>query len=100
MKHEKGSLRGMSRKRGICEVLRLINDRAQGDSEKDREIRDLIAEASNYATRMSLKLREYNTEYDKEWYKRNEEYIENHPNDRRREMNYKVGSFNDEKNTK
>jgi len=71
------SLRGMARSRGICEVLRMINDRAQGDSKNDKEIRDLVAEAENYAGRMSLKLRKFNEKYDEGWYIKNEEYIKN-----------------------
>jgi len=87
------SLRGVQRVRGICEVLRMIGDRAQGDTTNDKEIRDLVAEAETYAGRMSLKLREYNTKYDEGWYAKNDRYIQEHGSEFRRAKGYKIGQF-------
>jgi len=51
----------------ICEVLRQINDRLQGDSFSD--IRDMLALAEQMAKQIVIRLREYNEKDDPEkWY--------------------------------
>jgi len=51
-----------SRDRTICEVIRKINDEAQGSSETDWKIRHLCTEAEIMAKKMALKLIEYKRE--------------------------------------
>ena len=94
-------LRGANRTRSVCEVLRLINDKAQGDTEKDEEIRNLVAEATNYTKRMAKKLWEYHNEYgveryDKGWYEKNA-YLSKQDQQleaqRRSDPEYKIGDF-------
>jgi len=58
----------------ICEVLRKINDNAQSDTENHLKIRQLAAIATSMARRMSLKLYEYNKEWDKDWWDKNPDY--------------------------
>lgn len=58
----------------ICEVLRQINDKVQGDGLED--VRDLLATAEFMAKRIVAKLREYNEQFDAEWWVNNPEYKE------------------------
>jgi len=94
-------LRGSNRTRSVCEVLRLINDQAQGDTEVDEEIRNLVAEAMNYTKRMARKLWEYHDKYgieryDTGWYETNA-YLSQKDKEleeqRRSDPSYKVGEF-------
>lgn len=65
------SIRGTSTKRTICEVLRVINDHHQENTEHDEFIRKLLAEAEAMAKRMSYKMKEYNEHWDKGWWEAN-----------------------------
>jgi len=56
----------------ICEVLRHINDRVQGEEHSD--VRDMLALAEQMAKRMSKKLLEYNHELDDSWWKENADF--------------------------
>jgi len=56
----------------ICEVLRMINDSLQAPEFSKQ--RDLLALAETMAKKMSSKLRDYNKEYDKDWWENNPEY--------------------------
>jgi len=58
----------------VCEVLRQINDRLQGEEHAD--IRDMLALAEQMAKKMSAKLREYVEDYDSDWWKENVLYNE------------------------
>jgi len=73
----------------ICEVLRRINDRNQGNSGKEVEIRKLIFQAVEMAKRMQYKLLEYKKDYDKDWWKKNPDYEKDLK--RRSENGYKWG---------
>jgi len=94
-------LRGANRTRSVCEVLRLINDKAQGDTERDKEIRNLVAEATDYTKRMAKKLWEYHHEYgveryDKDWYEKNKYLTKKDQQleaQRRSDPTYKIGEF-------
>jgi hypothetical protein len=63
-----------SKKVTICEVLRQINDRLQGD--QYAEIRDLLALSEHLAKRMSRKLLHYNRVEFKSFWDKNEEYYQ------------------------
>jgi len=68
------SIRGASKQRTICEVLREINDLHQGGSAVDKEVRRLLAEAEDMGKRMSKKLKEYNKEVYRGWWDKNPDY--------------------------
>ena len=68
------SMRDASLKRTICEVLREINDMHQGTSDHDNIVRFKLAEAEHMAKRMTAKLRDYNKEYDADWWEKNPDY--------------------------
>ena len=53
--------------RSPCEVLRKINDMFQGDTEKDKTVRRLLAEAESKAKDMSIHLSEYEPNYFMKW---------------------------------
>ncbi len=94
-------LRGSNRTRSVCEVLRLINDAVQDNTEKDQKVRELVAEAMNYTKRMAKKLWEYHNEYgidryDKGWFDTNAYMTEKEAEEmekRRQDPNYKIGTF-------
>ena len=50
--------------RTICEVLREIYDRTEGN----REVTDRLQEAYVMAKKMDAKLRQYSGDYDQEWW--------------------------------
>jgi len=54
----------------VCELLRMILDECQTDSEKDTKIRGLLTECVRYAKKMNAKLTEYKRDYDAGWWKR------------------------------
>ena len=62
--------------RSSCEVIREINDLAQGDSETDKKIRKLCAEAEAKSKRLSLQLVKYEPDYHKEWWENTDGYSE------------------------
>jgi len=53
--------------RSPCEVLRKINDMFQGDTEKDKHVRMLLAEAEGKAKDMSIHLSKYEPNYFMKW---------------------------------
>ena len=53
--------------RSPCEVLREINDLFQGDTNKDKVVRKLLAEAEEKAKDMSIHLTKYEPNYYKKW---------------------------------
>ena len=55
MRHASGDLT-------ICEVIRKINDQAQGDSKRDDEIRKRCTQAEFMAKKITAKLIEYKRE--------------------------------------
>lgn len=58
----------------ICEVLRCINDRLQGEKYVDE--RDMLALAEQMAKRMINKLVEYNQMHQKDFWDKNPQYLE------------------------
>jgi hypothetical protein len=50
----------------ICEVIRCINDRLQGESYNDT--RDMLALVEQMAKKMAKKLQEYNEKVDPNWW--------------------------------
>lgn len=64
------SMRDNNHRLTICEVLRCINDKLQGNEYSD--IRDMLALAERMAKRIIIKLQEYNKKEDPQW------WIENH----------------------
>lgn len=56
--------------RSPCEVIREINDMFQGDSEKEKKVRELLAEAESKTKRMSIELSKYDKTYHKGWWER------------------------------
>ena len=50
-----------------CEVLREINDLFQGDTEKDKTVRRLLAESESKAKDMSHHLTVYEPKYFEKW---------------------------------
>ena len=56
------SMRDSNNRLTICEVIRQINDRLQGDSFQD--IRDMLALAESMGKKMAKKLQEYNEKID------------------------------------
>ena len=68
------SIRGASKQRTICEVLREINDLHQGNSRHDKEVRKKLSEAEDMGKRMSTKLKEYNKNVYKDWWEKNPDY--------------------------
>ena len=53
--------------RSPCEVLREINDMFQGDTEKDKKVRQLLSEAESKAKAMSIALTVYEPNFYKGW---------------------------------
>ena len=78
-----------SRKVTICEVLRRINDKNQGDSKQAVKVRKLVLQAVTMAKKMQNKLLEYKKDYDKDWWKANPNYEKDLK--RRSENGYKWG---------
>jgi len=68
------TLRNCSPHRTICEVLREINDMHQGDTQVDIDTRAKVRESVDMAKRMDRKLKEYNKEYDADWWEANKDY--------------------------
>jgi hypothetical protein len=62
------SMRDASHSRTVCEVLREINDLHQGDTQIDISTRALLREAVDMAKRMDRKLKEYNQQWDSQWW--------------------------------
>lgn len=69
--HEDGSIR-TGETWTICEVLRHIYKLTVG-APNEREIKDLVAEATIYAKKMDTKLRQYKGDYDMEIFPLKEE---------------------------
>ena len=53
--------------RSPCEVLREINDLFQGDTEMDKRVRKLLADAESKAKDMSMHLTVHEKNYSKKW---------------------------------
>ena len=68
------SIRGASKQRTICEVLREINDMHQGNSPHDIAVRKKLSEAEDMGKRMSTKLKEYNKDVYRGWWEKNPDY--------------------------
>ena len=68
------SMRFKNDKLTICEVLRKINDRIQHDHIINEDIRDMLSYAEMLAKKIVAKLREYNEQFDKDWWENNPEY--------------------------
>lgn len=64
-------MRDAAHSRTICEVLREINDIHQGDTQIDISTRAMLREAVDMAKRMDRRLKEYNQEWDKDWWENN-----------------------------
>lgn len=77
----------VNQKLTLCEVIRIINDRFQGND--DGDIRDLLCLGLYMAKRMARKLREYNEQWDADWIWANPGYNELL---KVREKEYKFGS--------
>jgi hypothetical protein len=82
-------MRLINEKLTLCEVIRTVNDRFQGDDETSGEIRDLLCLGLFMAKRMAKKLREYNEKWDADWVWSNPRYWDIII---RKENTYKVGS--------
>lgn len=85
---KKYGMRFANNKRTVCEVLRDINDLCQ--DENQTEIRKLLYEAEYMCKRMALKLKEYNKDWDAEWWAANPEYEKKL--DERMKKSYIVGN--------
>lgn len=55
-------------RRTICEVMRMVNDLCQTDSEKDIQIRGYLREMTIMAKRMITKLVKYKKNCDADWW--------------------------------
>jgi hypothetical protein len=64
-------MRDAAHSRTVCEVLREINDIHQGDTQIDISTRAMLREAVDMAKRMDRRLKEYNQEWDKDWWENN-----------------------------
>lgn len=73
--------------RSPCELLRKINDLVQGDTEKEKIIRRLCAEAEHSTKRLAQELNKYKKEAWKGWWAENKEFEKDI--DRRLKPNYK-----------
>jgi hypothetical protein len=58
----------------ICEVLRCINDRMQGNDPNSAAIRDMLTLAERMGKSMMDKLHSYSELADPEWWEKNPEY--------------------------
>ena len=87
------SMKSRHPKRTLCEVLRLINDIVQSDSEEHRQIRDLLAEAEHKAKRVVRKLVEYNQKEHAEWWEENQDFKAHVERELR---TYKIGKYKSE----
>jgi len=83
------TIRTASTLRSPCEILRKINDRFQGDSERDKEIRALCQEAERATKKLAQELNKYKKEAWRGWWKANEQFKEDVK--LRLSDNYKVG---------
>lgn len=83
------SIRGSSKSRTLCEVLREINDIHQSQTDKDKKTRKLLAEAEQMGKRMSAKLKDYNKEVFKDWWQKNKDYEKDF--EKRMKENYCTG---------
>lgn len=87
------SIRHASQDRTICEVIRKVNDLAQGSSEKDWAIRNLCTEMEIMAKKITLKLIDYKRKVDEdgfiEWEHKNPTFEEDLK--RRLREDYKIG---------
>lgn len=67
-------------KRTLCEVLREINDIISDPANVSEhiatKIRDKLIEVEQMSKKMSIKLRKYNMQYDKDFWKKNPDYLE------------------------
>ena len=80
------SLNNAAPQRGVCEVIREINDLFQGDTELDKLIRLRCAEAERMAKEMSIELCKTVKEYYKRW-PENKDYTKDMAN--RKKAGYK-----------
>jgi len=67
------SLKGASKLRTLCEVLREINDELRG-TEHHQDVLPKLIEAERMAKRMTRKLRSYSKKYDAGWWEQNPDY--------------------------
>ncbi len=61
------SMNNVSVYRSPCEILRKINDKFQGDSKEDVEVRQLLAECEEMSKQMSIEVHKFNPDYFKSW---------------------------------
>ena len=61
------SMNNNSAYRSPCEILRKINDMFQGDNEKDKKIRELLAECEEKSKQMSIDLHRHRPDYYARW---------------------------------
>ena len=69
------SMRNVSEKRTVCEVLREVKDIIQGHP-LQKKITPMLAEAERMCKKMAKKLFEYNKEFDKDWWEMNKDVEE------------------------
>lgn len=86
------AMRDKNHKLTLCEIIRVINDLCQDDSEKDIKIRNLLVLAEHKGKKMSAKLVEYKFSEPDDWFKDNPDAgLAN----MRGEQNYRVGDMDE-----
>jgi len=87
--NEKPKFKRSGGKTKICELIRMVNDLCQSDSDKDVKIRKLLFDIMTYAKKMNAKLTEYKHDYDKEWWTRLPKEEKDKLNKIRKDVGYK-----------
>jgi len=70
------TMRTASPMRSPCEIIRKINDIFQGDSDIDKKVRLLCAEAEKASKQLAVELNKYKKEAWKGWWAENKTYLE------------------------
>lgn len=70
------TLRTASRLRSPCELLRKINDLAQGDNDKDKKIRKLCFECEKQVKKLARELNKHDADVWVKWWQNNPHFEE------------------------
>ena len=89
IKEKKKSFRRSVDKTTACELIRMVNDLCQSDSDSDVKIRELLSDIMMYTKKMNAKLIEYKRDYNKDWWTRLPEGEKERLNKIRQDAGYK-----------